>query len=350
MAGTKLVIVGASGNVGTAVLRALQDQAGDGAPGFGEVIGLARRVPRRTPPPPYDIATWERVDVGGRDGAAVVETLATAMQGADAVIQLAWQIQPNHDRERLRRTNVLGTARVLEATSRAGVPHLVIASSVGAYAPVHDDILHDESWPVTGIPTSEYSVDKADVEVLLDRHEREHPELLITRLRPAQIFQRDAGSQMVRYFIGPLVPPAVLAGRVPVLTWPRDVRIQALHADDVARAYLAAVRLRPGGAINLAADDVLSGAQISSVLSGGRWREVPVPAVRAAVSAAWNARAIPVSPGWVDLASSTALVSTERARQVLEWKPTRTALDTVREVVQGIVDGAGTASAPLRRR
>jgi nucleoside-diphosphate-sugar epimerase len=174
--------------------------------------------------------------------------------------------------------------------------------------------------------------------------------LLITRLRPAQIFQRDAGSQMVRYFIGPLVPPAILAGRVPVLTWPRNVRIQALHADDVARAYLAAVRLRPGGAINVAADDVLSGAQIASVLSGGRWREIPVPAVRAAVSAAWNARAVSVSPGWVDLASSTALVSTDRAREVLEWEPTRTALDTVREVVQGIVDGAGTASAPLRRR
>ena len=341
----KVVVTGASGNVGTAVLRALS-QAED----VTEVAGVARRVPRRVPPPPYDIATWTSIDVGGPDGAGVIDALARVMGGASAVIHLAWAIQPNHDRERLRRTNVIGTARMLEAARAAGVDNVVVASSLGAYSPCSDDLRHDESWPTAGVPSCEYSVDKADVEQLLDGHERDHPETLITRLRPALIFQRDAGSEIIRYFVGRAVPGAAFRGKLPVLPWPRGMRLQSLHADDVAQAYLAAVRARAGGAFNVAADGVLGGEEIASLLSGGRFVEVPTPSVRAAVSAGWNARVLPVSPGWIDMAAVAPLISMDRAKEVLGWTARHSAFDTVAEVINGMADGAGTASPPLRPR
>ena len=341
----KIVVTGASGNVGTSLLRQLSH-----ADDVDHVVGIARRAPHRTPPPPYNAATWLSLDVGGPSAANVVTVLAAAMDGADAVIHLSWAVQPNHDRERLRRTNVIGMKRVLAAARDAQVPHVVVASSVGAYSPAIDDTLHDETWPTGGIEASDYSVDKAAVERILDAHEREHPEMIITRLRPALIFQRDAGSEIRRYFIGSLVPPRLLDGRLPLVPWPSDTRVQAVHADDVARAYLAAVRTRPGGAINIAADDSLGGAEIASILSGGRWREVPRGAVRGAVSAAWAARLVPVSPGWVDMAAHVPLMATDRARDVLDWRPEHSALEAVAEVVRGIAEGAGTASPPLRRR
>jgi UDP-glucose 4-epimerase len=341
----KVVVVGASGNVGTAVLRALS-----AADDVSEVIGIARRVPRRTPLPPYDLATWVGVDIGGRNEHRVQTALNQAMAGADAVIHLAWAIQPNHHRDRLRRTNVVGTSRVLAAARAAGVDNVVVASSVGAYSPSHVDAPQDESWPVKGVPSCEYSVDKADVEELLDEHVKKHPNVVITRLRPALIFQRDAGSEIMRYFVGHLVPPGLLEGRLPMLPWPQGMTLQSVHADDVAQAYLAAVRLRPGGAFNIAADDVLDGPQIASLLSGGRMRETPPLAVRAAISAAWNIRAIPVSPGWIDMAVAVPTMSTKRAREVLHWSPAHSAYDTVAEVLSGMVEGAGTASPPLRRR
>jgi nucleoside-diphosphate-sugar epimerase len=341
----KVVVTGASGNVGTAVLRALRD-----ADDVSEVVGVARRVPTHTPPAPYDVATWTSVDVGAANESSVVRTLAEAMEGAAAVIHLAWAIQPNHDRARLRRTNVLGTSRVLAAARAASVDHVVSASSVGAYSPSHDNELHDEAWPTMGIPSCEYSVDKADVERLLDEHEHKYPELLLTRLRPALIFQRDAGSEIRRYFMGPWIPSGAVGGKLPVLPWPSGMRLQGLHADDVAQAYLGAVRARPGGALNVAADDVLGGPQIASLLSGGRFTEVPALAVRAAVSAGWNARMLPISPGWIDMAATIPLMSTARVRAELGWEPRHTALQTVAGVLGGIVDGAGTASAPLRPR
>lgn len=341
----KLVIVGASGNVGTAILRALGKSAEP-----WEVVAIARRVPRRTPPAPYDVARWMAVDVGGPDDDEIVAALARAMSGADAVIQLAWIIQPNHERESLRRTNVRGTSRVLAAARLAGVPHVVVASSVGAYAPCDDELDHDESWPIGGVPSSEYSVDKAVVEGMLDDHERDHPSVLITRLRPALIFQRAAGAQIMRNFMLPAVPGWAFRGHLPVLPFPSRMRLQAVHADDVARAYLAAVREWPGGAFNIAADDVLEQPQLASLLAGRRSIPVPQQLVRGSVWAAWNARVVPASPGWLDMAEASPRLSTERARSVLGWEPRLSAYDTVAEVFEGMAEGAGTASPPLRPR
>ncbi|WP_061961395.1 NAD-dependent epimerase/dehydratase family protein [Demequina flava] len=341
----KVVVVGASGNAGTGLLRALR-----GAAEVTEVVGVARRVPRARPPEPYDLADWVAADVAAPDGEAVVSTLESAMQGADAVVHLAWAIQPNHNRALLRKTNVAGTARVLNAARRAGVPHVIVASSVGAYSPAHDDDLHDEVWPVHGIPASEYSVDKADVEAVLNAFEADNPSVMVTRLRPALIFQRDAGSQMTRYFLGRWMPGSAFTGRLPVLPWPTGLRLQAVHADDIGHAYLAAIRHSSGGAFNIAADGVLAADEVAGVLAGGRWANVPVPAARAAVSAGWNSRVLPVSPGWIDMGSGAPLMDTYLARRKLGWAPQYSAQQALTEVVGGIRDSAGTASPPLRPR
>src|SRR5207253_10136 len=156
---------GATGNVGTAVLRALgADQAVE------SILGLARRRPTQEAPK----VTWAAADVTSDD-------LVTLFRGVDAVVHLAWLIQPNRDAERLRRTNVLGSARVIRAVADAGVPALVVASSVGAYSPGPQDRRVDESWPTEGVPTSFYSRHKAAVERLLDSFLTEHPSVRVVR-------------------------------------------------------------------------------------------------------------------------------------------------------------------------
>ncbi len=116
--------------------------------------------------------------------------------------------------------NLTGSENVVRAALAAGVPHLVHLSSVGAYAyhPV-DDARVDESWPADGISPSQYSREKAAVESHLDTVERDHPELLVTRVRPALVFQRDAGSEIARYFLGAFVPTRLLR-RVPLPVLP----------------------------------------------------------------------------------------------------------------------------------
>ena len=341
----RVVVVGASGNVGTALLRRLATDAT-----VTSVVGVARRIPDGTPPPPYDIASWCAVDIGapGHDE-EVVHLLTGAVAGADAVVHLAWAVQPSHDRARLRATNVVGTRRVLEAVRRAGVPQLVVASSVGAYSPAPDDGARTEEWPTDGVRSSSYSVDKAAVERMLDEAAIRLPSLSIARLRPALIFQRAAGREVGRYFFGPFLPERAL-GHLPVLPWPASLRLQVVHAEDVAAAYREAVVRRVSGPFNLAAPGVLRAEDVLPLVGADRVVEVPRTAARTAVAAGWHLRLVPVGPGWLDMAFAAPVLDTTRAERELGGRATRDATSTLAEAIRGITEGAGTASPPLRPR
>ncbi|MFD2795025.1 NAD-dependent epimerase/dehydratase family protein [Promicromonospora vindobonensis] len=340
----RVVVVGATGNAGTALLRALQEE-----PQVTSVLGIARRLPDRSAEQ-YRHAEWAAVDIAAQDTAAsTVARLTEQFRGADAVVHLAWLVQPNRERDLLRRTNVEGTRRVAEAVVGAGVPHLVVASSVGAYSPVDDDTPRHEGWPTRGIPTSHYSVDKAAQERVLDEFEAAHPDLAVARLRPALIFQADAAQSVVRYFLGPLVPVRLLRqGRPPALPLPAGLRLQAAHADDVADAYRRVVVERASGAFNVAADDLLHGEDLARIAGHGRLVEVPPAVVRTALAAAYDSRLVRADPGWLDMAMAVPVLDTTRIKEELGWAPRRTAAEAVEDLLGGMAVGQGLRSAPLR--
>jgi UDP-glucose 4-epimerase len=326
----RIVVTGASGNVGTSVLQAL---AGD--PTVDEIIGIARRPPGR----PFAKTAWRQADVS-RD------ELVPLFAGADVLIHLAWQIQPSRDEALTRRVNVDGSARVFEAVARAGVPALVYASSVGAYAPGPGSRPVDESWPATGIASSFYSRHKAEVEQLLDRFEAEHADVRTVRLRPALIFKRDAATGIRRLFIGPLPNLLVRRGALPVVPFPRGLRTQAVHSLDVGQAYRLAATKPVAGAFNIAAEPVLDAGVIGRVL-GARPLQLAPALVQRAAWASWKLRLQPTSPGWLDMGMLSPIMDSERARQELGWKPLFTAEATLGELLDGLRDGAGLQTPPL---
>lgn len=335
----RIAVTGATGNVGTALLRRL------GSEGDLSIAGIARRPPPPGAGEPYDGVRWHAADLGDP---AAVDRVAPWLDGVDAVVHLAWQIQPSHDRARLRRTNVDGTRHLLAAMERAGVSKLVYASSVGTYAPGPKDRLVDESHPTTGVASSAYSVDKAAVEALLDEAEFNRPELRITRLRQALIFQHDAGAEITRLFLGPLAPvPLLRFGRLPVVPAHPRLRAQAVHADDVAEAYLLALRSDATGAFNLATAPVLDADVLARHLRG-RTVRVPLAVLRALAAASWRARLQPTDPGWLDLAAAVPLMDCTRATAQLRWTPKYDALTALDDLLAGMVRGAGTGSPAMR--
>src|SRR3954449_6804486 len=185
----RVVVVGATGNVGTSLLHAL---AGD--PDVDSIVGVARRLPAMT----FPGVEWVQADIRSDD-------LVSLFRRADAVVHLAWLIQPSRDEAELRSVNVEGSARLFRAAGEAGVGALVYASSIGAYSPGPKDRAVDESWPTDGIETSFYSRHKAACERALDDLEARHPELRVVRLRPALIFKSEAAQEIRRLFAGPLL-------------------------------------------------------------------------------------------------------------------------------------------------
>ena len=332
----RVVIVGASGNVGTALLRRLHTE-----PDI-DIAGVSRRTP--DPTGPYANLSWHAIDVGADDA---LDRLVTAFDGADAVVNLAWQIQPSHDQRRLYRTNVLGSRSVFRAAIRAGVPTLVQASSVGVYAPGPKQAFVRETWLRTGVPESSYSRHKALVERMLDEIESDHPTLRIVRLRPGLIFQRDAGTEIARYFAGPLLPGRLLRyGRIPIVPAHPGLRMQAVHADDVAEAYLSALRADVRGAFNIAAGPVLDAGLIGRAFHGVPLK-VPGLVLEGAAALTWQMRLQPIDRGWVRLALKAPLMSCDRAAAELGWRPRTDAVNALRELLAGIAGHAHTDSPPM---
>jgi UDP-glucose 4-epimerase len=324
----RVVVFGATGNVGTAVVEAL---AAD--PAVDEVVGVSRRAPGVALPG----VRWHEADVAG-DPLDVVA-------GADVVVHLAWMIQPQHRPAVMLRTNVVGTRRVVDAVLRHGVRRIVVASSVGTYAPGPKDVAVDERWPATGIPTSTYSQHKAMVEEALDEVEDQQPGLAIVRMRTSLVFQRRAGAEVHRLFLGPLAPRR-LPG--PLRLAPSTARLvfQATHAADVAEAYRLAVHSDVRGPLNVAAAPVLDPARIAAV-AGARTVPVPAAALRAAAAASFHLRLQRSEPGWLDMALGTPIMDCSRIRRELGWVATRTAEDALRELLAGMGEGAGAPTPPL---
>ena len=327
----KVVVIGATGNVGIAVVRALT--ADDHV---SEIVGIARRRPDGWQPPK---TTFVTADIAGDD-------LVPHLQGAHAVVHLAWLFQPTHRPMVTWQANAVGSARVFAAASAAGVGVLVHASSVGAYSPAPGRRV-DESWPTHSVPTAAYGREKAYVERLLDAFEAQHPDTRVVRLRPAFIFQRQSASEQRRLFAGPLLPGSLLRpGRLPVIPWPAGLRFQALHAQDVAEAYRLAVVGDARGAYNVAADPVIDAGSIGEVF-GARVVPVPGSVAHAGLSAAWRLHLVPAEPTLLDLALRLPLLDTTRIRSELGWSPTVSSLDALREVLEGMANHAGARTPPL---
>lgn len=338
----RVAIVGATGNVGTALLRRLHAAGVERGEPL-EIVGVARRLPGSSDAA-YAGVQWNAIDISAPSSRT---ELAAALEGCDAVVHLAWLLQPNHLEPVMRATNVDGTAHVLAAAADAGVGHVVCASSVGAYSPGPKDRRVEEGHPARGIRSSHYSRFKGEQEALLDAFESDHPGIRVARLRPGLIFQPDAGSEIGRYFLGAAIPQFFLHRlRLPLLPFPREFVFQAVHADDIADAYWRVVDQKAGGAFNIAAEPVITPNAVAWLLGARRWLPVPVPLVRAVVSALWSVRLLATDPGWVDMAQGAPVMDTSRARTELGWRPRVDSLAAIRSVLEGLGRGAGVPASP----
>jgi UDP-glucose 4-epimerase len=327
----RVVVVGASGNIGTSVLRSLADE-----PTVESVLGVSRR----TPSAQFPKTEWRSADIAH-------DPLTPLFAGADAVVHLAWLIQPARDRRMVWAVNVGGSERVFAAAAEAGVGTVAYASSIGAYGRGPKDRRVDESWPTSGTPTSFYSRHKAEVERVLDRFERERPEVRVVRIRPALVFKREAASGIRRLFVGPLLPGFLVRPElIPLLPLPSRLVVQAVHSYDVGEAFRLALTGEARGAFNVAAEPILDRETLGRILHA---QPLPLaaPVLRAGAALTYATRLQPSEAGWVDMGLDVPMMDTTRARQELGWEPRHGADEALLELLAGLREGAGMDTPPL---
>lgn len=116
--GTRLVVTGANGGVGRNLLT---HAAASGTPAVA-VVRSERAASSLTGLRGIDVRVVASDDAAG---------LAAVMQGASSIVHLAGILIESRDAT-YEQANVAATAAVVAACQRAGVPHLVLVSAIGA--------------------------------------------------------------------------------------------------------------------------------------------------------------------------------------------------------------------------
>ena len=219
----RYAVTGATGFVGGALVRLLRANG-------HEVVALVRSRERAAALSAVGVTLLE----GDLDDSAALEALGA---GADGLFHVAgWYKLGDARPEDGWRVNVDGTANVLAAAGRSGVPKVVYTSTLAVNSDTRGRVV-DEGYRFTGSHLSVYDETKARAHDMAADAARDGMPLVI--VQPGLIYGPGDTSQT-----GALVA-AVLAGRRP--TVPAGGAVCWGHVDDIARGHLLAMEQGTAG-------------------------------------------------------------------------------------------------------
>ena len=319
----RYLLTGGSGYIGSRLVERL---AGEGH----EVLICDVRPPRVFRPS----ASYRELDV--RDSRAVRS--AVESWRPDAVVHLAFLLNPIHDEAFMYSVDVEGTHNVLDACSSGGVVQVLVTSSSTAYGAFPDNpVPIDEEQPVRGAPDHAYARDKAEADRLCQLWALRHPERKMTIVRPCIVFGPSVNNYIVRFWTKQ--PFQADLGNL-------DGPIQFVHEDDVVDALTGLLEGAHEGAYNLAADGYMTLREAAEI-AGLPVRRVPLRPYRAFAAAMWRLRMSEAPPGQIEFARWPWVVSNEKLKRTLGWTARHTTRETFEITMraQGKIGGAPPATA-----
>ncbi len=226
----------------------------------------------------------------------------------DAVVHLAYVLNPAHRKTHARMVNVTGTDNVLDACENAGVRHVIYLSSTSVYGahPDNPPFLTEDD-PIRPIKGFQYSEDKAAAEARLSTFAEWNPSAAVTVLRVCPVMGPNADNFIAGAFRKPLLP--AIGGA--------DPPMQFLHEDDLISVLTQCLEQRPAGTYNVAADGTIPWSHMAATI-GSRMFRLPAPAWYSLTSAAWHLRLQNDSPACgLDFIRYRWTASSEKLRAAL---------------------------------
>ncbi len=297
----RYLITGGSGYIGTRLTELLSER---------EETERIVNVDVRPPAAALPKATFVSGDV--RDSESIRELLER--EEIDCLIHLAFILDPIRDEARMYDVDVNGTNAVLQAASVAGIQHLLVASSATAYGAFADNpVPIAEDWPVHGQPDFYYARDKADMDRACQLWAAEHPDRVMTIVRPSIVFGPSVKNYIVRSFESQLFFPH-LDGV--------DTEFQLIHEDDLVTGLVALLDKKAPGAFNFAGDGRMNWREAAEMIGT---KTIRMPFRLAYWIAKWNWRLhVPntfAPPGNIHFIRYPWLVSNEKLKTVTGWEP-----------------------------
>lgn len=316
--GGRVLVTGGTGAFGIATSTWLSRLGHD-------VVVFARREPARLPAG----AAFVAGDIRDPD------RVRAAMRDCDVVVHLAWALSGSISHRAATPVNLGGTENVLKAMADTGCGRLVFASSLTAYGG-HPD--HPQAW-------HEEEELRPAYEMVYEFHKAKAEAMIVAggvpavRVRPTVVVGRHAHNAPANVYRQPVIPNL---GR----------GMQAIHQDDVGRFFAEACSRTEVGAVNLAADDVVSWPDIAR-LCRRPLMPLPMPAVKATLRRV--AKVVPAArcaPELLNLMAHFPIGDTTRLQQefgfAVAWNSTEAFADQGRRSTDQLVLGMKEVRRPTR--
>jgi UDP-glucose 4-epimerase len=285
----------------------------------------------RAPAVPWPKTEFVQGDV--RDRARVLALLER--ERPDAVIHLAFLLNPIRDEGLMYDIDVNGTHSVLQAALEAGTEQVLVTSSAVSYGAWPDNpVPIAEDQPVRGQPDFSYARDKADADRVCQLWAADHPDRVMTIVRPTIVFGPNVDNYIARGW--------EKAAFMPVMDG-TETEFQLVHEDDVVSAIAGLLDARSGGAFNVAADGTMTWRE-SAELVGLRVREMSFKTVYRLYRWSWKLHVpnVEAPAGNLHFLHNPWIVSNEKLKSTIGWEPTK----TTREVFEETARAKGLAEAP----
>jgi len=300
-------VTGVAGYLGRRVIALLERE-----PAVSRVIGIDLVEPLDGSPK----LEFHQMDV--RDA-----RLAKVLPGVDVLVHLAFVVDPIRDEERMREVNVDGTRNVLEASGATGISKLVYTSSATVYGAHPDnDFPLTESSPLRANSDFSYARHKLETERLIEAFQEDHPEVLVTVLRPAITFGPNAANFISRMFEAPRFTS--VKGYEPPL--------QFAHEADVANAIRLAGTGDVPGVFNVAPDGWLTSDEVLD-LSGKKRFELPETVAFTLAERLWRMGIAEAPPGELNYVMHPWVVDNTKLKAA-GWLPAYTNAEALAETLE----------------
>lgn len=317
----RYLITGGSGYIGSRLVERLSGRDDT------ERILICDVRPPRSKRPKVEFAA---LDVRDAERArAVLER-----ERPDALVHLAFVLNPMRDEHAMYAIDVNGTAHVLDAADRAGVGQVLVTSSTTAYGAFADNPLPlTEDDPVRGVPDFAYARDKTESDRLCQLWALRNPERTMTIVRPCIVFGPNVDNYISRAWTGQPFMPDVGGADTPV---------QFVHEDDLVEAVTRLLEGRHAGIYNVTGDGTLTWAE-SAALIGLRVRRMPWRLAYRLGALMWRLGRSESPPGNLHFLRHPWVASNEKVKETLGWQPRFTSRDAFLETMR-----AKGAAAPAR--
>ena len=321
----KYLITGGSGYIGSRLIDFLVERDDT------EIVN----VDIRPPAVPRSRTRFVKMDVRDRGMRGLFER-----ERPDAVVHLAFVLNPIRDEHTMYDIDVNGTQNVLDAASAAGVEQMLVASSTTAYGAFPDNpVPLTEEHPVRGLPAYEYARDKTEIDRLCQLWAARHPDRVMTIVRPTIVFGPNVDNYIVRFWLtSPFFP--LLDGNDP--DW------QFVHEEDVVYAISRLLAERRDGIFNLTADGTIKLSEAARI-AGVKVRKMPLRVYKRIAAAAWKMRLpnVEAPPGQIDFLLYPWIAANDKLKAELGWTPRYTSRETFEVTMRAKGKGAGaTGPAP----